>query len=168
MFFGNRIGNPAIHGAWHSQWTGQYWSKPEPIVSGRQITLNATHGEEGFDPSGLQAIVSRGNLLFVVWRHDPMAGPTNIWYSHKFIDAPQQETMPLPTLNLVESTATTDPDILPTVEPTSRAQPNIEGTDTAYTPTISPSPNLNVAGGVIITLLLLFGVIIYNKFQNRL
>jgi hypothetical protein len=94
MFFGNRVGNPIIHGLWHSVWLGHAWSVPEPIVSGPQVR-GGPNGEEGFDPSQAQAMVSRGNLLFVAWRHDPQAGPKNIWYTYQFLDAPQypEETL---------------------------------------------------------------------------
>jgi hypothetical protein len=96
MFFGNRVGDPPIHGMWHSIWLGQQWSEPEAIVSGPQI-LVGENGEEGFDPSAAQALVIRGNFMYVAWRHDPMAGPLHIWYSYMTLDAPQTPLEVIPT-----------------------------------------------------------------------
>lgn len=96
MLFGNRVGTPPTHGLWHSQWINNAWSVPEPIVSGPQIRAGE-NGEEGFDPSMAQAVVLRGNLLFVAWRHDPVAGPKHVWYTYTTLDAPEILPTPSPT-----------------------------------------------------------------------
>lgn len=116
MFFGNRVGEPAIHGLWHSTWLGQVWSKPTMIVSGSQIRIGP-NGEEGFDPSYAQAIVNQGNQIFVVWRHDPMAGPKNIWYSSQYLDAPQYTPASFPTHLPTQSLAIATENELPESTP---------------------------------------------------
>ncbi len=112
MFFGNRVGEPATHGLWHSTWQGGNWGVPEPVVSGPHIYAGP-NGEEGFDPSTAQAVISRGNLLFVVWRHDPTAGPIHIWYSYRYLNTPQQPVQtlasPLPSATPVLDTALPTP-----------------------------------------------------------
>ncbi len=106
MFFGNRVGDPAIHGLWHSLWLGEGWSVPEAVVSGPQV-LRGMNGEEGFDPAAAQAVISQGNLLLLVWRHDPLAGPYHIWFSYRYLDTPE-----LPTQAVVEQN--NNPTVLPT------------------------------------------------------
>ncbi len=100
MFFGNRDDETLRHGVWHSEWKGDHWSTPVAIVSGPQVNVNEMD-EEGFDPSNVQVFVSQGNLLMVVWRHDPTAGPKHIWYSYQYLDTPKLPTQaisyPTPT-----------------------------------------------------------------------
>ncbi|MCA9968837.1 MAG: hypothetical protein KC425_01415 [Anaerolineales bacterium] len=81
LFTGNRIGNPATHGMWQSIWQGDGWSELQPLVSGPP--------GNGFDPSKPRAVISQGNLLFVAWRTDPMAGPNGIWYAYTLLDTPR-------------------------------------------------------------------------------
>ncbi len=95
MFFGNRVGNPAVHGLWHSKWDGSDWSVPEAVVSGAKAFVGP-NGEEGFDPHGAQAVISQGNLLLVAWRHDPGSGPTHIWYTYRYLDTPRLPTQTIP------------------------------------------------------------------------
>jgi hypothetical protein len=87
LFFGNRIDASLTHGVWHSVWQGSGWSAPSAVVSGPQVLMGA-NGEEGFDPAEIQAVICQGNILFVAWRHDPVAGPTHIWYSYQYLDTP--------------------------------------------------------------------------------
>lgn len=119
MFFGNRVGTPPIHGLWHTKWTGSSWTIPEAVVSGPQV-LSGANGEEGFDPATAQAIIIRGNLLFVVWRHDPMGGPIHIWYTYRYLDAPE---LPAGTLAVPTPTATTIPKALPLSQITPTLRP---------------------------------------------
>jgi hypothetical protein len=114
MFFGNRVGEPATHGLWHSTWLGSSWSIPEPVVSGPHVMIGP-NGEEGFDPSYAQVAISRGNLLLVVWRHDPTAGPTHIWYSFRYLNAPQlpAETVPAPVPTATQVLETALPSFTP-------------------------------------------------------
>jgi hypothetical protein len=162
MFFGNRVGMPAIHGAWHSQWLGEQWSKPEPIVSGPQVPAGA-HGTEGFDPSFLQATVIRGNMLFIIWRHDPQAGPTNIWYSYKTVDAPQQPITPLPTIEFSTPTTTPNPGESPTgTPPTTTPSSNTTYIAATELPPSSKAkttnPNVNILVGIVPVTLLIFAL----------
>jgi hypothetical protein len=90
LFFGNRDSNLLTHGVWHSTWLGEGWSIPVAVVSGPQILVGES-GEEGFDPSNTQAVICQGNIIFVAWRHDPMAGPAHIWFTYLYLDS-----LPLP------------------------------------------------------------------------
>ena len=71
------------------------------IVSGPLVTVSED-GEEGFAPSFAQTVICQGNLLFISWRHDPVAGPTNIWFTYTYLDAPSlpTESVQLPTATL--------------------------------------------------------------------
>jgi len=86
MFFGNRTGNPAIHGLWHTVWSGFRWNEPSAIISGPRVIDFETG--KGFDPSFAKAVVLQGNLILVTWRTDPGAGGNGIWYSYSRLDAP--------------------------------------------------------------------------------
>jgi hypothetical protein len=106
LFFGNRLtgsfGSPDIHGVWHSIWQGEQWSVPEAVISGPLVQVGP-NGEEGFDPSMVQSIVIHGNLLFVIWRQDPQAGPIHIWFTYRLLDTPNTTPKITPT---IESTPT--------------------------------------------------------------
>jgi hypothetical protein len=155
MFFGNRVsGNPDIHGLWHSIWMGERWSTPEAIISG-SLNVGDDDGEEGFDPSFAQAIISQGNLALVAWRHDPQAHPTHVWYSYTYLDAPRLPTeapiwltapAPLPT-----------PDQVPVTSPTSLPPAftgdgpyTQDGSQIAFTLTLVISPALVLVLAVLI------------------
>jgi hypothetical protein len=156
MFFGNRIGEPAIHGLWHSIWMKDRWSVPEPVVSGPQI-MRGANGEEGFDPSAAQAVISRGNLLMVVWGHDPMAGPIHIWYTYAILNTPELPIKLLPGLsNEPEPTATI-------IKPT--AIPTVQLTTFPDIPLNSNGINLNqiLFWGIAPAILLIFVVLIFTR-----
>ena len=44
-----------------------------------------------------------------IWRHDPVAGPTNIWYTYQFLNTPELPVTPLPSINLQTPTFTIQP-----------------------------------------------------------
>ena len=168
MFFGNRLGAPPIHGAWHSQWLGKQWSKPEPIVSGPQIH-GGERGEEGFDPSFLQAAVIRGNMLFTLWRQDPAAGPTNIWYSYKTVDAPQQPVTPLPTVEATaqpRKTEAASEENLPAGTPTPTVTPPPATELPASASGKTTNPNFNILAGIIPVTILIFAIA-YWKVRGK-
>jgi hypothetical protein len=96
MFFGNRIDASLTHGVWHSTWEDSGWSAPIAVVSGPQV-LQGSYGEEGFDPSEIQAIICQENILFIAWRHDPRAGPTHIWYTYQYLETPALSTLAVRT-----------------------------------------------------------------------
>ena len=100
LFLGNRTRDElAIHGMWHSVWSGNRWSEPEPIVSGpRKID---EIGGTGFDPSRPSAIISQGNVVLVTWATDPGAGYNGIWYSYITLNTPGLPLIPLPTSSVV-------------------------------------------------------------------
>lgn len=129
MFFGNRVGSPEIHGLWHSKWVNNAWTVPTAIVSGPQVRGEES-GTEGFDPSFAQAVVSRGNLLFVAWRHDPLAIPLHIWYAYQLLDfAPS----PIATQPKVQATASLPQELA--LDPT--------GAPNSLQPTKAPKLNPN-------------------------
>jgi len=169
LFFGNRVGVPAVHGAWYSQWREDQWSNPEAIISGYQV-FGGPNGEEGFDPSFLQATVSRGNLLFIIWRHDPRAGPTNIWYTYQTTNAPQIPVTPLPAIIMQTPTATALPTEtqIPTIVSTPDSI-NIDDSqpDIAPTPeTKIDNPNTSIIFGLV-PVAILFIVIIFLQKRGK-
>ena len=112
MFFGNRTGNPAIHGLWQSIWDGSKWSAPEAIVSGPRIVDRLTGG--GFDPAFVNAAVLQGNVILLVWRTDPGAGSNGAWFSYIQLDAPKVTSTQIPPPELSATpTATTDLSVNP-------------------------------------------------------
>lgn len=110
MFFGNRRGDPAIHGMWTTTWLGSRWEEPIAVVSGSRISDDV--GGRGFDPSFANAAILQGNLLFLSWRTDPGAGTNGIWFTYNMLDAPLLPTYAYPT-----PTATIE--IVPSATPTS-------------------------------------------------
>jgi hypothetical protein len=109
MFFGNRVGNPAIHGMWHTTWQvdEQRWREPEPVVSGPRVT--GPLGGAGFDPSFARVVALQGNILLLTWVTDPGAGQNGVWYTYTQLDAPAWPRQPLPEPTLVP-TPTSLPD----------------------------------------------------------
>ena len=86
MVLGNRIGNPEIHGMWHSVWQGERWSELQPVIAGPNTST--------FDPSSPNAVIVQGNILFVSWRNDVAdAGPA--MYSYIILDATELPVVPL-------------------------------------------------------------------------
>jgi hypothetical protein len=160
MIFGNRVGSPEIHGLWHSIWLEDSWSVPEPIVSGPQIMGGST-GIEGFDPSFAQAVISRGDLLLVIWRHDPMAAPTHIWYSYITLDSPELPVKLLPGLSAV-------PTPTPGVMHSPSATPTVILTKFPDEPggSTSTSPNVIMLAGVAPAFLFLIVIVLLKRKQN--
>jgi hypothetical protein len=119
MVLGNRVGDPEVHGMWHSIWLGGRWSDLEPIVSG---PVSAD-----FDPSAPQAVISQGNVMLVTWwMNTPEA--TMPWYSYATLDAPQLDIVPPPTPPPLP-TPTVDTTPTPSRQPTSRAQTELFATN---------------------------------------
>lgn len=157
MFFGNRItiNDIIIHGLWHSIWLGDRWSEPEAIISGPQITSNEI-GKEGFDPSYAQAVaVNDGNIIFIDWRHDPMAGPINVWYSYQQIG---------PVTQPVEEEPTFQPTLTTVVETSLEPIPTTEGIIETEIPdqqdnfAQSNNPLTNILIGVVPVLLIVIAL----------
>jgi hypothetical protein len=91
MVFGARIGNPEIHGLWHSVWNGSIWSRPEPIVARSQTP--------GFGPSAPQAVIAQGNILFTTWWDDTSRElRSGAWFSYRVLNVPELPIKTLPTL----------------------------------------------------------------------
>jgi len=128
MFFGGRVGDPAVHGMWHTVWRQGNWSPPQPIVSG---PLRA-----GFDPSFARAVVVRGNLIFVAWMTDPGNERRGTWFTYASVDSPASPYRPLPTP--VPGPTPPSPEIRPTREPAPAASPSV--------PSLPPRGVLPAAG----------------------
>jgi hypothetical protein len=89
IVFASRINGTTTHGLWHSAWSGERWSEPDAIVSGRQSI--------DFDPSRPTAIINQGNVILATWRQDPGLTPNGVWYSYATLDAPELPVLLLPT-----------------------------------------------------------------------
>lgn len=72
----------AIGGIWHSKFQDGIWTNPD-----RFVTTYPSHD--------VRAIVSQGNVLFVVWREDPGTGKHGVWYSYTILDTPELPVIPL-------------------------------------------------------------------------
>jgi hypothetical protein len=172
LLFGNRIDTPSIHGVWQSEWLGDQWGQPEAVVSGPQIRVGV-NGEEGFDPSFVQATVIRGNILFAQWRHDPQAGPTNLWYSYRIVNAPQRPFQALPTeIPTATATSTPAPIATSTPEPTN-IEISVSQSPTPTKPNIQPedpslsNPNLSIVLGIVPVGLLIVAAIAIQRWRIR-
>jgi hypothetical protein len=99
VFFGQRVpqgtGITDIHGMWHSVWQGSTWSEPEAVVSAPIAA--------GFDPGNNHAVVSRGNVLLVVWRTDPGNTRPAVWYSYTILNSTEFPRVALPTFSEQEA-----------------------------------------------------------------
>ena len=166
MLFGNRVDETGTHGVWHSMWFDGRWKVPEPMVSGPQIPIGP-NDEEGFDPSFIQAVVSRGNLLFVIWRHDPVAGPTSIWYSYRILDAPEYPSIPLQKPVIIESTPAdlvNETDVATTPSPSIiSTQPISPSSAAVESRTPANNPNFGIFLGISAVGILLLVVSIIRK-----
>ncbi len=95
--FGQRTGpEPAIHGMWHSVWSGDRWTSPIPVISGPP--------SPDFDPYDARATVLQGNILLVTWRMDPgKEVKSGAWYSFLPLNTPAYPIQPLPTLSSADT-----------------------------------------------------------------
>jgi hypothetical protein len=173
LMFGNRIGNPAVHGVWFSQWLEDRWSQPAAVVSSPQVRVGP-EGEEGFDPSYVRSAVIQGNILFAIWRHDPQAGPTNVWFSYRVLDVPAEPFRALPTIEftpeplvnpsatliVTETPAVSEPDTSPALS-TATSEP--ESQDLAQDN--NPSISLMLGIGAVVMLIVL-AVVIQSRRQT--
>ncbi|MEZ4618585.1 MAG: hypothetical protein R2867_24140 [Caldilineaceae bacterium] len=65
-----------IDGPWHSELRGTQWR-------------DATNFPTMIAPHDMRAVVSQGNVLLTVWREDPGAGKSGVWYSYALLNAPE-------------------------------------------------------------------------------
>lgn len=165
MILGNRNGNPAIHGMWHSTWQGKTWSDLEPIISG--VTVNTGFKNDRFDPSAPQAIVSQGNILLVTWKTDPIVFDrtdeikgNGVWFSYKTLNAPSLPISPIPTL-VPSATQLATPTPLLVLTPTSVPLP-----DHLKWREVEPSrPGVALAAGIIPVIALISIFLLVNYFM---
>ena len=157
MILGNRIGNPAIHGMWHSVWQGERWSHLLPIVSGPQVGTGSL--EERFDPTAPRTVISLGNVLLLTWVTDPMAGRNGVWYSYITLDAPELSMMALPTPQASPTPiATATSQVMPTPTP-NRLPEHLQVQPGNESPTIANSSPASALMAAIIPVVLLMLVI---------
>ena len=117
LFLGNRIGNPADHGMWHSTWQGNGWSPLRPVTSGPRT--------DDYDPSAPEVAIVQGNVILLTWWHNvPTA--ESAWFTYGILDSPALERRPLPVPertptpvqeSAFSSNVATSPPALPTPVP---------------------------------------------------
>jgi hypothetical protein len=164
VLFGQRVpqgtGITDIHGMWHSTWQGSFWSEPEAVISAPLAP--------GFDPGNNYAVVSRGNVLLVVWRTDPGNERPGVWYSYTTLNSPELPPVALPTHSadhaLEQSTfdqaSTLDSSPVQAVDNGSDGlvEPSWAGTN-ATTDMTAAGPVQ--AGGIAVIILLVFTLLIH-------
>jgi hypothetical protein len=162
MILGNRIGNPEIHGMWHSFWTGERWTDLEPVVSGPKTNL--------FDPSAPQAVISQGNVLLASWWMDTSSIYRNgAWYSYTELDAPELPVRPVPTLP-PSPTPSLAVVAIPTFSPTTTPTPqvpisNIDNDENTFL----SNPSIPIIIGILPVLVFVSVLItIRNQVMKRL
>ena len=161
VILGNRIGNPEIHGLWHSVWNGQRWNEPEPIVSGPRT--------REFDPSLPQAIISQGNVILATWRQDP--GPemhaNGVWYSYATLNAPELAPIALPTMRATPTILVST--LTKTVVPSSTPLPKVVNTPSNYSPSVPATdsdPNIGLLIAMIPVVLLVLALVIARNMRG--
>jgi hypothetical protein len=168
MFFGNRIGNPAIHGMWHTTWQEetQHWREPEPVDSGPRVVGRV--GGNGFDPSAARAIILQGNILLLTWVTDPGAGRNGVWYTYTKLDIPETPIKPLPSalatpIIFDQSSTPTfkpSPELQRTNLPLATEQYFLEDTNK------SPNPTTALISSLIPVFLLVLTVVGFYKYRK--
>jgi len=157
MLLGNRVGNPATHGMWHTTWLGQGWAELQPIVSGSRT--------DKFDPSAPQAVISQGNVLLVAWWNNVVEAEPSM-YSYTVLNASELPVRPFPT---------DSPQVIPTVEPS--ATPVVSNRVSTAIPTFSsqgdaqrtqktPNPAVPIFVGILPVIVFAVGIVIYQRYRN--
>lgn len=82
---------------WHSVWRENTWQAPQPLVPDAELALIRPGHPLTFHPQRPRAVISQGNVLFVVWRQDWGDVQNGSWYSYLMLDTPELEHVPLPT-----------------------------------------------------------------------
>lgn len=144
-----------IGGVWHSAFENGGWTNPD-----RFITQLAPHD--------IRAVVCQGNVLLVVWREDPGAGQSGVWFSYNVLDVPELPVEPLSTASVdylpVQSTAIATPLELSTFVPS----PQPELLDEAPPSNLGSNPALPIIIGTVPVVLILIGVVLgYRFLVNR-
>lgn len=161
MILGNRIGNPATHGMWHTTWLGEQWAPLQPIVSGPKA--------DDFDPSRPYSAVSLGNVILTVWRTDTSTDSgKGVWYSYMTTDAPglTPQALPTATASPVPTVTPTLAPILPTPTPTPERSA-FSTIDPGTTQRQSPTPFSSLLAGIAPALVLIAGVIVVRLLMGR-
>ncbi len=160
MFFGNRVGNPATHGMWHSTWVGGSWTYPEGITIGSR--------SDTFDPSFANSIVSQGNMILLTWRHDPgVKNKTGVWFSFLTLYSRESPIIPLPTIQISDNSET---NLSSASDLGEQGQPN-EKRNLVVSSDLSnmsqnPNPSLPLIAGTIPVLIILAIVIIIKHRKD--
>jgi hypothetical protein len=186
-FFAARIGagfdgTRDLHGLWHTVWQGSSWSQAERVVSGPP--------SESFDPGDPRAVISQGNLIFVVYRTDPGKKIGNTWYTYEKLDVPELPVTPLPT-PLVSLAGVANADVLASGtdggQGDAMALDTLLPTPTAMSPVISPlatgepllqfskdpeaistpSPAAPLLGAIVPTALFVVAALLFGSMRRR-
>jgi len=144
-----------IGGIWHSAFENGGWTNPDRFIT--QIA-----------PHDIRAVVCQGNVLLVVWREDPGAGQSGVWYSYNVLNTQELPVVPLSTAP-VDYLPTKNTAIATTVETSTLVpspQPELLGE--APPSNLGSNPALPIIIGTIPVLLILIGVIMgYRYISNR-
>ena len=156
LILGNRTLETEIHGMWHSQWNGEYWSGLTPIVSGPSSDV--------FDPSAPQAVVSQGNVILAAWRNDVRV-KNGAWFSYTRLDSPEYPlealplSMPTPTPNkLLSSSGAESTPTLP--RPTSAVTTDPQPENASSSKIFSNPANLILLGTAPAILLVVVAILL--------
>ncbi len=146
----------------HIIWDGKEWSQPEII---------ATYQEDV--PEWPQAAIGLGNQLHVTWfvrakDHIWDANPDfyTVFYSHRQVDAPALESVPLPSPT---PTPTATPTVTPTPRPTPPPSLRLSPIEPEQTRTIfTENDDLMVIAVSVFPVLIFFGgllLFVRNKYR---
>jgi hypothetical protein len=153
LLLGNRIGNPEIHGMWHSVWLGDRWSSLQAVISGPRT--------DAFDPSSPKAVISQGRVLLVAWWNNVREADV-AWYSYLILDLPEDPSTPLP--QPPTPTPTMTPEVRPTLTlPMDSNQPGTDNSlDSSNQEWGAENPGLPLIVGILPAVLLI-AVVLYVK-----
>lgn len=141
-----------VAGIWHSVFRNGVWSVPD--------LLNTTVA-----PHDVRAIVSQGNILLVVWREDPGAGESGVWFSYETLDIPESPVKPLATPSdvIAQISSPTQISTVTSTPPT----PFPDFLDQAPPSNVGRNPAFSILVGLVPVALILIGVIIGYRFLSR-
>jgi len=158
VIFANRTSDSTTHGVFHSEWNGDRWDHPEPIVSGPPTAR--------FNPGRVTGVVSQGNRLLVTWGQDPALTGNPISYSYSLLNAPELPLVAVPTIAAI---------LTPTPSVTAKSQqPVPSGTrfsrsaftaqsDNTPPPSLESNPSIGILIAALPVILILL-VFVLRKF----
>jgi hypothetical protein len=164
MFFGNRVGGRKIvAGLWHSIWTANQWSIPDPIVT-RPGMRQGANGTDGFDPSHAQAILAKGNRIFLSWQQD-IAWGEHVWFT--FTKDSSEQNLITQSSQQQSTQPTITPSTLPLPSLTPTTPPGTFFTDPQQETTNPTIFNVPIITGAISTLFFLSFTLFYAMKKKK-